>query len=767
MTFLFRSMSVRLVPFTLVLFSLADGLAQENPGVIDSLNQRLERALTLEEQSYILANLSEEYEYENIDTVLYLAQSALKLAQQAASDSSIARAYLHIASYYGHLQRFNFDSLDYYLAQSLALYAAAEDSLGMANAYRYISFTCHQSDNYPLAIQYGRQALDIYEQLDRPELQAVMLSQLCEIQNYAGNNELAMKHCVAAQRIFDAIQKEREKAILFKTMGSVNYDLGNYSKAREYLLLSVDLSQQYNDSYTLSSAYIGLGQVMREQQGYEEALDYFQRALAIDEVQGEQHGMGYAYYNIGKTYVLQGENNEAIDLLEDALAIAEDYGDLSIQTRALLELGKAYYNIDDLDQAFLYLNQSLQFARGIKGSNTILQECYFNLAKYYGKVNELENALVNFRLYSLEQNRFNQEQSAKRVAEMQALYELEEKDRDIELLQQENQIQVLQANERKLVNYVLTLGLVFLFGLGLLFFSKYRLKAHANRKLELQKEAINDQKQKIEVQRDEIIVKSKLLEENTRDIKDSIEYAKRIQLSLLPDRNALKHLFPESFTFFQPKDIVSGDFYWLYETPDTVVVSVLDCTGHGVPGAFMTVLANATLNQLVIENKVTAPHVVLSHMDTQIREALRQRDDVEDTNTDGLDMAICFIRRDTLEVCYSGAQMPIYYTHDDELCTLHPDRYFIGGAQYSEKYFTNQCVQLQRGDTLYLATDGFQDQFGGPRDKKFMRNRFRHLLQDLQEKPIAQQAQHLEETFCRWKGEQVQTDDVLVMGIRL
>ena len=160
--------------------------------------------------------------------------------------------------------------------------------------------------------------------------------------------------------------------------------------------------------------------------------------------------------------------------------------------------------------------------------------------------------------------------------------------------------------------------------------------------------------------------------------------------------------------FYQPKDIVSGDFYWLHETEDRVILSVLDCTGHGVPGAFMTVLANTILNQLALENKMTSPNVVLTLMDTYIREALRQKD-AENPNNDGLDMAVCFIDRHTLCMEYSGAQMPMYYFQQGQLHQLNPNRYFIGGSQYSEKYFTNQSVQLQRGDTMYMASDGFQD----------------------------------------------------------
>ena len=737
----------------------------------DSLDYALQQAASLEDQADILIDLSRYYEPIYADTSLHFAEQALVTSQKAAYDNGIALAYLQIASYYGHFQHYNFDSLDYYFSRSLIIYQSNTDSLQMANAYYYMSGTCNENDNYPLAHSYGEKAATIYLKLGQEEKRANALALLCEVENSTGNNALAMKYCTASQRIFDAINRESEKAGLFKTMGSINFQLRNYEKSKEFFLQAIGLAQKYGNSTTLSEAYVGMGQALRATQEYDDALNYFNRSLALYQRNSNELsplGTSYAYYHIGKTYMLQGNAEQALDLLDEALETAEVYGDVSLRALCLLELGKAYYNLNDLEQSFSFLSEASQQAQGIKGTyaNVILQECYLNLAKYYNQIGNLEEALVNFRRYSLEQDRMFQEQASRQVAEMQAVYELDEKTTRIDSLQQQGKIRELEYEQRKLVNYVLISGILFLFGLGLVFYSKYRLKIQANHKLEKQKASINQQKQKIEKQRDEIVLKSQLLEENSRDIKDSIEYARRIQLSLLPARSQLKHLFPESLIFYQPKDIVSGDFYWLHETDDTIIVSVLDCTGHGVPGAFMTVLANTILNQLALENKMASPNVVLTLMDTHIREALRQKD-AENPNNDGLDMAVCFINRHTLQVEYSGAQMPMYYFSQDELHQMNADRYFIGGTQYSEKFFTNQLVQLQRGDTIYMASDGFQDQFGGPSDKKFMRRNFKELLTCLQSLGIAQQYQKIEQTFYEWKGEQIQTDDVLVVGIRL
>lgn len=733
---------------------------------LDSLNRAYEQAKSLEEQADALNNLFYYYEYRQPDTAKYLVQQALSFSQKAQYQKGLANAYLHLAEYYCHNNYYVFDSVDFYLKKSVAIYQAKQDSVGMASAYFNVGHSCYQNDNFNLAKEYCQTSANLYEAIGNKLQLAHVLSLLCDIHNYMGENELATQKCVRSLTIYDELGIEEHKPALLNTMGSINYDLRAFERAREYLLLSMELSRKYEKDYELSSAYISMGEVLRETEDYEGALDFFRKALALDRSNEDDKGMSYAYYNIGRTRILQQENERAISLLEGALDLAEDFGDLMLQAKATLELGKAYMNLNQLDKAFEYLNRSLGLAKKI-GTSPILKECYLSIANYYYRVGDFEEALVNFRIYDLEQQRLYEIESAQRIAEIETVYETDKKSAQIQQYQREQEIQELQANERKMVNYGLIIGIVLFGVMGMVLYSKYNLKNKANLELERQKEAINVQKVKIEKQRDEIVSKSKLLEESKQDITDSIMYAKRIQLSLLPEKNQLKHLFPDSMVFFRPKDIVSGDFYWIHEVEDKVIVAVLDCTGHGVPGAFMTVLSNSILNELILENCVNSPNVILSLMDTKIREALHQHQGHEDATSDGLDMSVCIIDRKTLEVSYSGAQMPVYVTQQGRLLQLEPNRYSLGGSFFSEKNFSNQCIKLKQGDMVYMATDGFQDQFGGPKDKKFMRKNFMALLESIHEEPVTSQIVMITEAFENWKGEQVQTDDVLVLGLRM
>ena len=370
----------RMIISALVLVSGFSGPISKAQGIDhrDSLQYALQQAASLESQADVLNQLSQYYESIHADSALLYAQQAVATSQKAAYDEGTAQAYLRIASYYGHFQHYNFDSLDYYFSRSLTIYQGQPDSLRMADAYYYMSRTCNENDNYPLAYSYGENAATLYLQLGEEEKRAYALSLLCDVENHTGNNALAMKYCTSAQRIFDTLNKEGEKAALFKTMGSINFQLKNYEKSKEFFLLAIGLAQKHDNFLTLAESYVGMGQALRATQEYDDALNYFNRSLALYQQNDSERstlGISYAYYHIGKTYLLQGNSEQALDLLEGVAETAEVYGDVSLHTLSLLELGKAYYNLDDLDQSFSYLNEATQQAQGIKGTyaNVILQ----------------------------------------------------------------------------------------------------------------------------------------------------------------------------------------------------------------------------------------------------------------------------------------------------------------------------------------------------------------------------------------------------------
>jgi len=296
------------------------------------------------------------------------------------------------------------------------------------------------------------------------------------------------------------------------------------------------------------------------------------------------------------------------------------------------------------------------------------------------------------------------------------------------------------------------LGL-FLFIFGIQKISTYKLEQD-KKKLEqiVQERTIEIQKQK------------DIIEEKNKDITDSIRYAERIQNTvLLPDKQ-IKELLPNSFILFKPKDIVSGDFYWMTEKNDKVFFIAADCTGHGVPGAFMSMICTTLLNEMINNKGMTKPNEIFHEVRKEIIRTLKQKGEL-DEQRDGMDAILCsWDKNNTLE--FAAAYNPLFLIRNGELLETKPDQQPIGFHTTELKPFTNHEIKLQKGDTVYIFSDGYQDQFGGPKDKKFKKQKMKKLLLSIQNKNMAEQEEILNKTIEDWKGDIEQIDDILVIGVR-
>jgi len=299
---------------------------------------------------------------------------------------------------------------------------------------------------------------------------------------------------------------------------------------------------------------------------------------------------------------------------------------------------------------------------------------------------------------------------------------------------------------------IIWLSLVFLIIvsiLGVLAFRSYRLKNKANKLVMLQKEEIEGQ--------------HKILEEQHKEITDSINYAKRIQDAILPPLKLVKGYMPDSFILYKPKDIVAGDFYWMEGINNLIIFAAADCTGHGVPGAMVSVVCHNAMNRAVKEFMLVKPSDILDKTREIVLETFEKSD--EDVN-DGMDIALCSINLESKKLNFSGANNGLYLIRDGEITEIKPDKQPIG--KYKDaKPFTNHEMDLKKGDVIYTFSDGFPDQFGGPKGKKFMYKPFRNMLIDIHQKPMDDQHDDLMEAFNNWKGEIDQIDDVCIIGVRI
>jgi PAS domain S-box-containing protein len=277
----------------------------------------------------------------------------------------------------------------------------------------------------------------------------------------------------------------------------------------------------------------------------------------------------------------------------------------------------------------------------------------------------------------------------------------------------------------------------------------------------------NTLEEKVMQRTEQLLREKEIVENQNKEITESINYAKRIQASILPPIQKVKEKLPDSFIYYEPKDIVSGDFYWYEFSNNKPMFAVVDCTGHGVPGAFMSIIGYTQLNEIVSDQKITDPGVILRELDKRVRIALNQNKATDKNSKDGMELAIISINPEQQKIEFAGAMRPLYYVKDNDLYVIKGDKFSIGGFSQHRKNFRTHRINYKAGDCFYLFSDGYPDQFGGPRGKKFMTRNVGEMVLRIAHLPMVEQGKIIKSTIQDWMKNDDQVDDILISGIRL
>ncbi|MEM7550261.1 MAG: tetratricopeptide repeat protein [Bacteroidota bacterium] len=698
------------------------------------------------------------------DSAFVLYQVALSISDDNDYREGQAISNLRIGELFNMLQR-NQEALQYF-AQALNTFQSNKDSTGMADVLLNIGRVYYDFDEYVKSLEYVRSAQETYPKNTAPGKFGHVEHALCDIYHKMGNNDIALRSCIEGLELFSSDDNQRCIVRVKNSLGMIYLEINQLNDARQNFFEALNLAENLGNPKELASSYEKIGEFYLFENRFEESIRYYNNALLINLRREDRSDLARTYLNIGKVNIELNESQNAIRSLQESLEIAEGIGFKDLKARSLLNIGRAHFQIGNSEKAINFMRSALRIGMRIN-ARPILRDCYQNLAIYYNEIGDKENAFLNYNLYVRQNESIFTQQSARRIAEAEALYKVEQKEKEIDLLRKENEIQALKAKERTYIGYGLVTFSVLILIIIAIVYSRYRLKAKANRQLKSQNDEIEKQKNEIEIQKNDIEEKSEELNLINNELTDSIRYARKIQESLFPENKSLKTIFSDSFIFYQPRDIVSGDFYWFEEIGDLVIIATVDCTGHGVPGAFMTVLANSLLNQIVKEGRLTEPNLILTLLDQKVRQSLHQDGSRFDNSNDGMDMALCSINKKDFTLKFTGAQIPLYYSSNGQLEQYKGDRFPIGSKQHEDKEFKTVTIQAEKGDVFYLASDGFQDQFGGEKDKKFMKSTFRKFLGSIHGLPMNKQLDEVTKTFFDWKNGNEQTDDVLVMGVRL
>jgi len=641
------------------------------------------------------------YESINLDSAIYYYNLAVNLADK-------------------NLDKFTTEtkqSYEYYIYLSLK-----SKSLG------YLGNVNELKDVYDIALEYYLKALELNEILvscKDPNL--IMLGKqgiskcygnIGNMQLYQKNYDNAIEYLLKAITIFEDIDDKRGAATCFVNIGKAYFQKDDYDNTLNCVNKASKIFEEIGDKRGLSACYINLGSVQHMNRNYKQAITNYLKSLEIKEELDDKRGMAIINGNISVLY--------------------SDIADS-------LKSNKPKWK-SNLDSALVYGLKAMEIANEI-GSISAMNSAANKIKDIYIKKSDYQKAIEYFEIFIATQDSMFNEDKTNALVEMSTKYESEKKQLEIDKMQNQKEldnktIEAQQAENRKQFIIIMSsiLGFIIVLVFSIILLRMFRHKRKANILLSEQKAEI---------------------EEKNRDILDSITYAKRIQSAILPPQKLVKEYLKDSFILYKPKDIVAGDFYWMEHKDGKILFAAADCTGHGVPGAMVSVVCNNGLNRSVREYGLTEPGMILN----KTREIVIQEfEKSEEEVSDGMDIALCSLDGHKLE--YSGAHNPLWIIRNGEILETKSNRQPIGKSRLSEP-FTTHTIELQKDDTLYIFSDGYVDQFGGENGKKFKSKAFKDLLLSIQIKTMEEQRLHLDENFETWRGKLEQIDDVCVIGVRI
>ncbi|MDQ3048238.1 MAG: tetratricopeptide repeat protein [Bacteroidota bacterium] len=568
-----------------------------------------------------------------------------------------------------------------------------------------------------------------------------------------GNSAKAVENLLSGLKMAGELQDNEFISEASLMLGAVYSDGNNQEYAMKYLNESARISEAMKDTSMLINTYTYLANNHYYNKRYKEALDMYEKVKIYCLTHGSRNLYAGTLGNMGNVYADMGDYERGMPLQFEAAAIFEEVGDVQGIIICYTAIAVDYLNLKQYDKSLLYFNKVLPLAQDANSTLDLI-EIHGSLARLYEETKDYQKAYENFKLYSVFNDSVYNQDNARKLTELQMNYQFESKQKEADLQQE-------LTNERfKRVIVMAVAGIVLLLVIVFIVYRSNRLKKKANKQLAAFNTEILLQKQEIEVKRT-------LIEEAYNDIKSSINYAKRIQEAILPVRDEIKKAFADSFILFKPRDVVSGDFFWYAHRGNKKIIACVDCTGHGVPGAFMSLIGNTLLNEIVNEKGIEQPSFILNLLHERVRQSLKQ-DHASNEARDGMDMMICVFEEGVDTMQYAGANRPLFHIRDGVLTEIKPDKISIGGEKMEEdRSFTNQVLQLKKNDCFYMSSDGYADQFGGEKGKKFMVKRFHQLLVVIHQLPMEKQGEQLKTTIEGWQGNLEQVDDMLVIGIRV
>lgn len=639
--------------------------------------------------------------------------------------------------------------------------------------------------DYPQSLKNLFLSLDLYNTLGSVGGKASAYIQIGSIYRLQGNYSGAIEHYLSSLKHYQMDNDTIGESSALNNIGIVYFYQKNYEKALEYYKASLSIEEALKNDYGISVSYINIGEVYKNMGNYQQALDYFLKALVLakknKDLDRDGDSVGILYNEIGSIYTQLGDYSLSQSYLQRAFKIFSDIESKQRIAECEIYMGELALKQDRLNDAKSHFLNALKNANEISALD-LISNANLKLSDIFDINGNPSMALHYYKQHIAARDSIFNEDNTKRMVQAEMLYQFEKEMQEAKLEQTRKDLQVQEiANRQKLFRNFLVLLLVMLLVIVISIYTAYKNKREANINLAAQQEEILEkneellqQQEEILSQRDEIEKKNQILEnsqliieaKNERII-SSIEYAQTIQQAILPNKEQLSKLFPNHTVLFLPKDIVSGDFYWISELDNLLFAAVIDCTGHGVPGAFMSLIGNTMLNQIVNEWQTRDPGLILELMHKQVRRALNQ-DNPSGKAHASMDVCLVSIDKKRKLATFAGASRPLYIIQNGKVEKIPGDPRSVGGYQREgeKRYFTDHNIDLTKSPSLYLTTDGYMDQMDDS-FKKFGHNRFNNLLIDIHNESAERQSELLLTAFEEHRNGHEQIDDICVLGLKV
>jgi tetratricopeptide (TPR) repeat protein len=628
-----------------------------------------------------------------------------------------------------------------YAESALTKSKATDYKTGICNAYNAIGIVHIIKADYQNALKNFSMALDVCKATGNKKMIAKLYNNMGIAYDRMNDYDNQINCYVNSLKVSEEINDTLSMATIYQNIGSVYMRGDDNDKALQYFKEALKLCQKIKNKEGEGSAYVSIAFIHKNKGNYKEALSIATKSLNINMETGDKWQIVSSLSCLANIYSQTNDFDKALNNYTMALNLSMEIEDESGMSNFYMEIGSIYLKKNNLNEAYKNITLAIEFSQKTSDKETLTQS-YKLMSELFNKKDNCQKSYDYFLKYSSLKDSVNEHETSIKIESLQSKYEADKREKILTL---EKEKQEAKFEKERIVKYSFMGGFALILCLALLIFRGYNQKKKSNIAL---------------------AEKNEIITEKSKEITDNIHYAKRIQDAVMTPMSQIEELLPNNFILNKGKDIVSGDFYFSERVGNEIIVAVADCTNHGVSGAMMTLLSNNLLGDAIASGN-NSPSDILNYTNKALAKKFHQTEsDTKkegDVVKDGMDIALIKIDFINMKYQFAGAYNPLIIIRDNNIIEVKADKLQMGQAKTDYK---NNEGKLQSGDMLYMSSDGYGDQFSGS-GKKFMKKRFKELLSGISQKTMQEQREILEGTINSWKSGTEQTDDILVMGIKI